>query len=202
MAILKLTLLGARNQKIKAVLRPYNGVPDVLLWFSDWFPKMCDLAGAKIYEDSHWKVDEIWDWYANNPDARVMLLEAEDKIQGFVIIVTNYQGIDKKPCVYVPFVSVAPWNRKLRDDSKREIKYIGKILIGYGALVAFKKNNRPDVELHSLPDAENFYRKIGLKETGNTKENLKEFRLNSQAGFDLLRFLIPFLDKGGRKNEK
>lgn len=201
MAILKLHLQGARNQIVKALLRPYNGLNDILLWFSDWFPKMCDLSGAKIFEDSHWKVDEIWEYYSKYPDARVMLLEAEDKIQGFVIIIVGHIGFDKKPCIYIPFLSVAPWNRKLHDSSKREIKYIGKTLIGYAALIAYKKYNIPSVELHSLPDAENFYRKIGMLETGRTENNLKEFRLNQKEGFDSLRFFMPCLAKGG-ENEK
>lgn len=103
-----------------------------------------------------------------------------------------------KKCVYIPFIASAPWNRKGSKRSITAFNNIGKILISVASLFGEVYLDTPVIELHSLPESEGFYRKIGMKETGMQKKGMKEFRLEKDKGFDLLRFLMPQLRKAGQ----
>ncbi len=94
MDFLKLDLIGQRNQRIDAVIRPLDPINDVLSWFCEWFPRMHDMDGRKLYEESHWKVDEKFEYFENEENCHVYILEALDRIQGYIIIKLDYIGSD------------------------------------------------------------------------------------------------------------
>lgn len=194
MVILSLNLIGPREVTIPAVIRTVDLTSDTLEWFTDWFPRMYDLSGNKIYEDSHWDVPKIWE-SCEAQGSRVLLLEADERIQGYTITNFNYVGIDKNTCTYIPFLASAPWNRKSTTE-EREILNVGKILVATSSLLGYSQNGRPVIELNSLPGSEKFYHRIGMRETGNINNGLKEFRLESGKGFELIRFLQPFINEG------
>jgi hypothetical protein len=52
MVVLKLNLISPGHISISAVMRTINLTSDTLQWFIDWFPRMYDLSGNKIYEDT------------------------------------------------------------------------------------------------------------------------------------------------------
>ena len=191
MDIIPLNIYGPRNQKVSARVRPLNIISDILKWYIDWYPGMCDLSGRKMYEDSHWNVPKMWEAFNPSKDCEVLILEAHDKIQGYIIIKYDHKGYDKKKCLYIPFLAAAPWNRKKRESNGREFRNIGKILVAVAAMKGVEVYDRPVLELHSLKGAQNFYRKLDMEETGREKNSMKEFRLGEEMAFDLIRFLIP-----------
>ena len=83
MAIIDLVLTNSYNQKIDAVARPYDPMNDILSYFTDWFPVMYNLAGQKLYQDSHWKIADYWEGIAENDRYDIIIIEALDKIQGY-----------------------------------------------------------------------------------------------------------------------
>lgn len=194
MVILNLNLIGPRQITIPAVIRTLDLIPDTLEWFTDWFPRMYDLSGNKIYEDSIWDVPKIWE-ACEAQGSKVILLEADQKIQGYTTANFNHVGIDKKTCSYINFLASAPWNRK-HSIEEREILNVGKILVATSCLLGFSKNDSPVVELNSLPGAEKFYHRIGMRETGQINNRMKEFRLEADKGFELIRFLQPLINEG------
>lgn len=88
------------------------------------------------------------------------------------------------------FIASAPWNRKL-EGAERRYRNVGKILISIAVLYSVKFCQSYAVELHALSEAEDFYRRIGMKETGRTKGNLKEFRLEKPGSLALARLTLP-----------
>jgi hypothetical protein len=196
MVILNLNLIGPGQITIPAVIRTVDLTSDTLDWFTDWFPRMYDLSGNKIYEDSIWDVPKIWG-ACEAQGTKVMLLEADERIQGYTTTNFNHVGKDKNKCTYIPFLASAPWNRKYSVE-EREILNVGKILVATSCLLGFAKNHSPVIELNSLPGAERFYHRIGMRETGQVNNGLKEFRLESVKGFELIRFLQPFINEGSQ----
>jgi hypothetical protein len=131
---------------------------------------------------------------------RAMVIEAADQIQGYVSFqYQDYIGIDGKHCAYVAFLATAPWNRK-RKGGDREFKGVGSTLLAITLLHELKHIGSLTLELHSLPQSEIFYRKIGMYETGNrSKEGLKQMRLERPDALTLIR---PFRSSFMRKEEK
>jgi hypothetical protein len=156
---------------------------------------MYDLAGNRLYEDSHWKVPGIWEELQANRNYRIMLIEAEELIQGYSIVkVLNHMGVDDKPCSYLAFIAVAPWNRSIVGP-RRRIKGIGKVLFSWSLITGLRYNDNLAIELHSLPGAEGFYRHLGMMETGRSKEGMREFRLEKREALALVRPLLPSITK-------
>ncbi len=187
---IQIKLRGIKNQAVDGTIREIDLIEDSLSWFCNWLPKMYDLSGMRLYEDSHWKVPDIWQLFMGDDGCRLRLIEANEQIQGFIVCQVNgHIGIDGRPAIYVPFLAAAPWNRA-GTGSQREFKGVGRILLSIAALYGFKHLERFALELHSLSKAEDFYRKVGMKETGRVKDNLKEFRLEKSEALILVR---PFL---------
>ncbi len=186
----EVTLKGPKNQIFPALLRPIDLVKDTISWFVNWYPRMNDLAGRRLYQDSHWNVAKIWQELATDPHYRIKVIEADDLIQGYIILrVNGYLGIDKKPCTYVSFLATAPWNRFAANE--RSYQGVGKKLMSVAVFYSAKIHGNLIVELHSLPDAEDFYRGIGMRETGRrSKNNLKEFRLEHSEALALIRPIL------------
>ena len=148
-----------------------------------------------MYEDSHWKVPAIWEELQANRDYRIMVIEAEDLIQGYSVVkVLSHTGIDGIPCSYLAFIAVSPWNRALVGP-RRRIKGIGRVLVSYSLITGLRYNDNLSIELHSLPGAEGFYRHLGMKETGRSKEGMREIRLEKREALALVRPLLPSIIK-------
>lgn len=196
-------IIGPGNTVTPAIIRPLDVLRDTLRWYTQWFPKMFDLSGDKLFEDSHWKVPEIWEHYKDDKDHLIRALEADDLLQGFIIIkINNHVGIDNIPCAYVSFVASAPWNRK-RKSSTRDYENVGKSLICIAVIYSTKQKRNQAIELHSLPSAEIFYRKIGFKEiAGQEKDGMKLFRLEKSEALALINPMLSSLLKKGVWHEK
>lgn len=194
---LEIDLINDSTKKSKtAIFREVNLIQDTLLWYADWFPGMFDLSGNLIYGDSHWDVPSIWNDSLKSSDFKVYVIECDNRIQGYFIIqINNYRGSDEKNCGYVSFLAVAPWNRK-SNVRKRMYKNVGKILLVTAAIVAYRYNENAAIELESLPDAEDFYRKQGMLATGQIKNELVQYRLNHITAISLMSELSGKFRRG------
>lgn len=192
MVLIPIKLVGSRNQIVTGEVRSVKQAQDILSWFSEWLPHMYDLSGKRLHEDSHWKVPDIWEQFCQLSDCEVLMLEADNQIQGYIVIYLNYPDSSDGVKTYIPFLAAAPWNRN-SNGASRKYQQVGKLLVGIGALRGFATWQDPRLELHSLPGAENFYRRLRMSETGRVENSMKEFRLDTKAGFDLLRFILPYI---------
>ena len=188
MAPLQTSIIGNRNQDEPAIIRKVDFLNDGLSWYIQWFPRMYNLSGERLFEDSHWEVPKIWEAATNDDRMRALVLEAAEQIQGYVAFqFDDYTGIDGKACAYVAFIATAPWNRK-RKGGDREFKGVGSTLLAVTLLHELKNTGSLTLELHSLPQSEIFYRKIGMHETGKrSKDGLKQMRLEKPEALTLIR---------------
>jgi hypothetical protein len=192
MAVIKIELIGPRNEKIEAAIRPLATNRDILAWYCQWFPHMFDMARQPLHGDSRWHVPEIWEHYHQTDGYEVLILDAKDEIQGYIVMCFDYTESTEGIKTYIQFLATAPWNRRL-PPAKRQFANVGKILVSIASAHGLALNKDARLELHSLPDAEGFYRRLNMEETGRTKGGLKEFRLGKEAAYDLLRFVLPLL---------
>lgn len=89
--------------------------------------------------------------------------------------------------VYVEFLSAAPWNRAAIQQPER-FRGMGRLLMGVAVEVSRARGLDGRCGLHSLPSAEGFYRRLGMKEFGidAAKEGMRYFEFD-QAGADAFK---------------
>lgn len=191
-----------RNIYVPTLARNVNLNQDTLTWFIDWLPEMYDLSGKPIYGDSHWDVPKLWKFYDNDPDSEVIIIEHDNRIQGYAAItLQGYRGLDGKECAYVAFIASAPWNRKTQVATRDGFIDTGKMLMTITIILAHVETSNAVIELEPLPAAEGFYRKLGMLPTGKRKQNLLQYRLEKGAAFNLLNQGLAHIRRRGEKND-
>jgi hypothetical protein len=159
---------------------------------------------AREVPRTEWPQSIHWNWTTKAPLlARLEVsghgVVAEGAWQGLMLTKTASQfarlGGDRgKPIVYIDFLEVAPWNWPLSGISQQpRYRGIGTLLFTQAVRQSFEEEFRGRVGLHSLPQAENFYRSVlGMTavERDPAKQNLMYFELTREQARILL-------DEGG-----
>jgi len=82
---------------------------------------------------------------------------------------------------YVEYVAVAPWNRRMIVPTPR-FNGLGKVLLNIAVTVSLDEGMEGRCGLHSLPQAEGFYKRIGMHDLGlDADENLKYFEFSPEG---------------------
>jgi hypothetical protein len=95
------------------------------------------------------------------------------------------RAVSRSPIVYVDFVAVGPWNRREIQNPQR-FRHLGSVLLGAAVARSFSLGLDGRCGLHSLPQSEGFYRRIGMTDLG------------IDAGYGSLRY-FEFTDQSARK---
>jgi hypothetical protein len=111
----------------------------------------------------HWH----WNWAAKGANLRFLAyrclgIECQGQTQGLMMVKTAGSAARLppdagKPLVYVDYIEVAPWNLRALTDAPR-FGGIGVRLIEAAVRVSLDEGFYGRVGLHSLPQAEAFYR--------------------------------------------
>jgi hypothetical protein len=141
--------------------------------------------------------DQYWDWEQKQ---RIYLaggmgiyegyaIECEQLTQGMMLIQSRGYRSQIEPMrrlVYVHSLATAPWNRIMNPDLNG-FRAVGGALLRFARLRSEELNYGGLVGLHSLPNAEVFYRKMGLIDGGAdaAKENLTYFEWYRRKEIDL-----------------
>ncbi|MEN2500970.1 MAG: hypothetical protein MHMPM18_005118, partial [Marteilia pararefringens] len=121
-----------------------------------------------------------WNWgekaiYYNTPDYKWFFLKAAQKIQAVLVLYHPKDSrIDGKKISYIDYLASADWNR-VRPGHTPLYKNSARILMREAAKHSTNVlSYRPGFSLHSLPAAEGFYKKLGMKDLGldAEKQNL------------------------------
>jgi hypothetical protein len=139
------------------------------------------------------KENQIQDWHWSWIEKSVSMATsdyewfyfiAEDQVQGVCVIYhPKPSKIDSQNIFYVEYLAVAPWNRN-NVLAARKNKGIGtallKITLNYSITVL---GYRPGFSLHSLPQATEYYEKIGMINFGpdKTKQNLPYLEMEQDS---------------------
>src|SRR5271156_6187957 len=83
-----------------------------------------------------------------------------------------------KPLVYLDYLEVAPWNRPDFGPVPR-LRGVGSALITAAVALSDEEGFKGRLGLHSLPQADAFYRKIGMTDLGPDPayQNLRYFEM-------------------------
>jgi hypothetical protein len=131
-----------------------------------WARARQEAAGQVPVEHAHWnwrhKVDNV---YLGN--STLMAVECGGAVQGLMAVFTapHPSRLGGGRVVYVDYLEVAPWNLKGLAHPPRFLG-VGTALIADAVRLGVETGMGGAVGLHSLPQAEPFYARIGMTRVG------------------------------------
>lgn len=133
--------------------------------------------------------DRGWDWEyfirLAHKESRyeAWAVEAENLVQGMILLETRWHSSQVSVgdrLVYVEAIASAPWNRSLF-GYQAHLKGAGSVLMRFSRTRSQEVGCSGRVGLHSLPEAEGFYRAQGMPDYGpdESKDELTYFEHSS-----------------------
>lgn len=134
--------------------------------------------------------DQHWDWpqkCSPVPGAKhsiLSLLNGVD-VEAAMLLFHGRTSRDPSaplPLLYVDYVAVAPWNRRAFQEPQR-FRHLGTIMIGAAVELSRTLGLDGRLGLHSLPQSEGFYRRIGMRDYGLDagSQSLRYFEFDEPA---------------------
>ena len=125
------------------------------------------LTASQETEHGHWDWRRKMAYYSAQLCYQSFAIECSGTTQGLMIVNTMERGRIRsqanKHLVYVEYLEAAPWNR----GSTPTYKGIGTVLIAAAIQLSIEEGNRGRIGLHSLPQADSFYRdRCGMTDLG------------------------------------
>jgi hypothetical protein len=129
-------------------------------------------------------------WYnfpclAQKQTLRFLGIQCEDEWQGFLIAFTDWEcrlpEQENQGMVYVDYLSTAHWNLSGFTATPR-FRGVGLLLIREAVKISHAMGYEGRIGLHSLPQAEGFYRgRCGMNDVGKDKRyyNLRYFEMTA-----------------------
>jgi GNAT superfamily N-acetyltransferase len=169
---------GATGSEVRAELRDAIEDAQLVDWQLKWRPAHDALIRELIQNGvsrQQWPQSWHWDW--PRKAARVQGLLA---FRGFCVLVGGEtQGMAQvdltksarapaqagKPMVYVEYLEAAPWNSP---ELGRVPRYrgVGTALLSAAVALSVEEGFKGRIGLHSLPQADDFYRRRGMVDLG------------------------------------
>lgn len=147
-------------------------------WEKEWQPALyagiLDLARRRVPQDQ-WPQSWHWNWADKTAKVQGLIafrgfsVVAQGVTQGLAQVDLNQTGREPgqtgRPIVYLDYVEVAPWNRP-EFGSPPRLRGVGSALIAAAIALSEDEGFKGRIGLHSLPQADDFYRKIGMTDLG------------------------------------
>jgi len=165
-------LLKNRRTEEKVRVPIYEGISDKN--FDDienhWRPFIRDRISQSSSLNSFHVEDQKWDWEKKTSNTAGMLLykqfalEFDEKTQGLMLISLGTRRSKHKEhigreLVHIEYLASAPWNRStLMEPDLALYKGVGETLVALAVQVSFGEGFNGLIGLHSLEQAESFYR--------------------------------------------
>ena len=128
------------------------------------------LIVAQREQHGHWDWEQKWSHFSAQLSYQSFAIECNGQTQGLMIVNTikrcRIQQQANKHLVYVEYLEAAPWNR--RDiPNCNWFSGVGTVLIAAAIQLSIDEGNHGRIGLHSLPQADTFYRdKCGMTDLG------------------------------------
>lgn len=161
---------GATDQPVEAELRDAIEAGQLVDWQTKWQPALIavlqELAGRGV-PMADWPQSWHWDWRKKTAAVQGLLA-----FRGFCVVAQGVtQGLAQldltklareptqaaKPLVYVDYLEAAPWNRPDLGQRPR-LRGVGTALLTAAAALSNEEGFKGRLGLHSLPQADRFYR--------------------------------------------
>lgn len=150
--------------------------------------KWLEIRGALEVQDQH------WDWgtkssVAPGTNRRVLSLLNGNEVEAAMVLVTGRTSREPGtplPILYVDYLAVAPWNRRTFQNPQR-FRHLGTVMIGAAVELSLTLGLDGRCGLHSLPQSEGFYRRIGMRDFGldAAYSSLRYFEFDAAAARNL-----------------
>ncbi len=180
---------------------------DLELIERSWAPEraaiVARLRRASV-DPARWPQSLHWDWSRKAPQLNLLAvsacaIECGDQWQAAMMTKTapylaRSETDRGKPLVYVDFLEVAPWNWRLAEiDQQPRFKLAGSVLLRHAVQQSLREGFHGRVGLHSLPQAEGYYRDCGMQAmaAANDPQGLRWFEFTRQAAEFFLEGRIP-----------
>ncbi len=124
-----------------------------------------DVIGRHILQHGHWNWHRKVE-FVNDGTLMLIAVECEEQVQGLMAIAkrqrrsrdTAFGDQFEQPLLYVEYVETAPWNLSRPGLPLPRFGSVGTVLIGEAIRLSFASGCEGRIGLHSLPQAERFYR--------------------------------------------
>lgn len=160
----------ATDEEVAAEVRPAR-LGDIVLW-QQWQDRMPVAA-----KDAHWRWDEYILMAEMFPQQLACFILVTEEAQGLMLLELERKSDLGERCAHGLRLSTAPWNR----GPGRRYKGVGTALLTRAVLLSVEKGYEGRLWLEALPDAEDFYRRLGLIELPEPEceTGLKQFELDA-----------------------
>jgi hypothetical protein len=117
-------------------------------------------------EHSHWNWRNKQDRFESG-FYRLVAIECAEETQGLMAVVDEpiNSRLVNGQLVYVDFLETAPWNLVVAGSSRR-FAGVGTALLLDAIRLSWERGSSGRVGLHSLPQSETFYERIGMTSCG------------------------------------
>lgn len=117
--------------------------------------------------------DKHWEWrtkcsIAPSTNRRVFSLLNGKEVEAAMLVLSGKNSRDPSaqlPILYIDYVAVAPWNRRAFQNPQR-FRHLGTVMIGAALELSRALGLDGRCGLHSLPQSEGFYQRIGMRDFG------------------------------------
>lgn len=196
----------AAGEAVEAELRDAIEEAQLADWEALWRPAL-DAAIQRIHaagvSRQQWPQSRHWDWRLKLRAIgrllahRTFCIVCRGETQGLMAVDVTTKKAWLGPqrgqaLVYVEFLETAPWNRRLLYEPPR-FGGVGKLLMGAAIELSREEEFKGRVGLHSLPQADDFYRNsCGMTDLGPdaAHHNLRYFEMTPEQA-------EAFIQKGG-----
>ncbi|KRQ90957.1 MULTISPECIES: GNAT family N-acetyltransferase [Bradyrhizobium] len=184
----------ATGASVEAELRDAIEQAQLDDWQTKWRPALLtvlqELARRGVPIDQ-WPQSWHWDWTQKTTRVQGLLafrgfsVVALGETQGLAQVDLTKTGREAnqrgKPLVYVDYLEAAPWNRPELGAAPR-LRGVGSALITAAIALSEDEGFKGRLGLHSLPQADDYYRKIGMTDLGQdvAYQNLRYFEMTSE----------------------
>ena len=132
---------------------------------------LCQEAALKGIPEDEWPVHTHWRWSElvsrATSTSRFLGIECQGEMQGMIWLhrdeVTRRPFKQGSPLIYVERVAIAPWNYEqflTKLGQKARFRRCGSVFIRAAIQASIESGCEGRLGLHSLPDAEEFYRNV------------------------------------------
>lgn len=150
--------------------------------------------GRKVptLEHDHWMWGEKVKASSHLLSCPTLAIECAGQTQGLMLLMTDgyfgkLPGEIGKPLVYVVFLATAPWNLRIL-GGQPQFSGVGLVMLYAAIQISLDNGFKGRVGLHSLPQAEGFYERLGFQCLGvdPDKKDLKYYELSPQAAREFI----------------
>lgn len=183
----------ATDQPVQGVLQDAIEEAQLVDWELRWQPAMVAIL-QKLAQNGvptrEWPQSRHWNWlnkatrFQNLLAYRGLCVVVDGMTQGLSLLdltkVAREPSQAGKPLVYVDYLEVAPWNQPI-PTCQQQLRGVGSALLSGAISLSENEGFMGRIGLHSLPQAEKFYRRWGMVDLGPDKhyEDLHYFELTT-----------------------